>query len=113
MVKELSIQILIIIFLTVLLSVIKRFLHKLWPNRLRPFDFWPFILAIFIFQNCGLQVFAYILFIWAMIATVLIIYQWVRYHEFIYRRFVPLFWRLTLVYTTLFYVFSIFIKIMG
>jgi hypothetical protein len=111
--KVLLTQFITIIILSIVAAILRRVFYRFWPKPIHYFDFWPPVLLWFSYQNISIIWFAYVILIWSVITVSIVIYQWRHYHEFIYKRFVPVFWRLTLLYTAVAYMFSVGLKILG
>lgn len=58
-------------------------------------------------KNLGIYWVAYPIALWMVWALLLIILQTVHNHEFIYRRYWPVFWRLSTYYAVLIFILSL------
>lgn len=70
---------------------------------------WTILLWVLsIYNIASLYWIAYPITIWMVIAITLIIGQTIHYNEFIYRRYWPVFWRLSVIVAIATFVFSLF-----
>lgn len=111
--NNLPIQLLILILISIIIALIRRVLHQFWPNRLRYYDFWPLITVYLSALNLSLNWFLYVVIGWMSISILIVLGQVIIKKEFLYRQFFPVFWRFSVVYTTIAYLCSIFYRFMG
>ncbi|MBD7894278.1 DUF3397 family protein [Limosilactobacillus sp. Sa3CUN2] len=70
---------------------------------------WTIILWLLSIDNIrSLYWIAYPIATWMIIAILLIIGQTIHYNEFIYRRYWPVFWRLSVIVATITFIVSLF-----
>lgn len=103
-------QVVVLVILWLLEKLIHRIFQRYWRGR-HPhlWWLWTILLWIFIGQNfASLYWLAYPIAVWMVWAIGLVIMQAVHNHEFIYRRYWPIFWRLSAWYAILVFIISTF-----
>jgi hypothetical protein len=69
---------------------------------------WTIILLISSFWNLGFYWFAYPMIGWMLIGIGMVVRQLVANHQFLYQRFWPAFWRLSVFFWTVIFILSLF-----
>ncbi|KRL96013.1 hypothetical protein [Limosilactobacillus equigenerosi] len=69
---------------------------------------WVLVLMALALKNLGLYWSALPILGWSIIGLTIVIVQWQRYHELVYRRFWHRFWKLSYAYAILIFIGSIF-----
>ena len=111
--NNLPAQLLSLVLMSIVILLIQRLLHFFWPKRLRYYDFWPLLTLYLSVLNLSLNWFAYAVIGWTLIGIILVIGIIIRQGELLYRQFSPIFWRFTVVYSTIVYICSIIYRFMG
>lgn len=68
---------------------------------------WTIVLWIMIIHNLGVYWFAYPVALWMILALLLVLLQVVHNHEFLYRRYWPVFWRFSTYYAEIVFILSL------
>ncbi|MBB1078531.1 hypothetical protein H5S09_04395 [Limosilactobacillus sp. STM2_1] len=109
-----SIQVIIleIVLLIVIWFVEHLFLRIFFPTKKvkHLWWVWTIILWLLIIFNLGYYWPAYPIAVWMVLALALIALQIAHNHEFIYRRYWPVFWRYSAYYALLIYIGSMIIS---
>lgn len=111
--NNLPVQLLLLILLSIVMGLLRRLLHRLWPQRLHYYDFWPLLTLYLSALNLSWNWFPYVVIGWMALGILIVFGQIVRKGELLYRQFFPVFWRISVVYTTIAYICSIFYRFMG
>ncbi|WP_223875885.1 DUF3397 family protein [Paucilactobacillus kaifaensis] len=111
--NNLPVQLLLLILGSIIIILLRRLLHSLWPQRLRYYDFWPLFTLYLSALNLSWNWFPYVMIGWMTLGILIVIVQIISKGELLYRRFFPVFWRVSVVYTTIAYLCSIFYRFMG
>ncbi len=101
------IQLTIVLLLAIATSLLKRFNRGLLIRRYCRYG-WVLVLWGMSIVNLGPYWFAYPVALWMLLALVLIFIQLLHNHEFIYRRYWPVFWHWSLLYAVVVFIVSLF-----
>ncbi|MCH3922494.1 hypothetical protein [Limosilactobacillus sp.] len=102
--RQLLIELLIVIILWVLTVLWRRLSRRRRWLRV----VWTLVLWLLILWNLDVYWVAYPIALWMIWALALIALQSVHNHEFLYRRYWPVFWRLSLFYALVVFAGSLF-----
>ncbi|MCC4439905.1 hypothetical protein [Limosilactobacillus reuteri] len=109
-----SIQVIILeIILLLVIGIVERLLVRIFhhPKKIKHLWWgWTIILWILIIFNIGFYWPAYPIALWMILALLLIALQIIHNHEFIYRRYWPVFWWYSAYYALIIYIGSLIIS---
>lgn len=111
--NQLALQIVIIILISIIITFIRRVLHRWWPRDARYYTFWPIILGYYSLANLTWLWFPYVMIGWALVGILLVIVQIAFSGELFYRRFWRSFWQFSVLYSIIVYIGSIIFILMG
>lgn len=111
--KQIILQIVIITLVSVIITLMRRILHRWWPRFFRYSTVWPFLMGYYSSINLTWRWFSYPMMLWALIGILIVIGQILVSGELIYHRFWRFFWKITVFYATIVYIASIFYTFMG
>lgn len=98
------------IILLIILWLLEKLARKVFRHQARhSLILWTVVLWLLSAYNIdSLYWIAYPIALWMVVALLLIIGQTIHYHEFIYRRYWLVFWRLSVIIAVITYVGSLF-----
>lgn len=105
--RHILMQLVIILLLWVLTRLVRRINPSARVRRLCRY-IWVLVLWIMSFINLGMYWLAYPMALWMILALGLIFIQLIHNHEFIYRRYWPVFWNWSLLYVGIVFIGSLF-----
>lgn len=100
-------QLAIVILLAVVTRLLQRFSRGRRMKQICGYV-WVTVLWGMSITNLGPYWFAYPMALWMILALVLIFIQLIHNHEFIYRRYWPVFWHGSLLYAVVVFIASLF-----
>lgn len=100
-------QVLVVLLLWLLLRLLGRFISRARRKRIGCYT-WTLAFWVMSLINLGVYWIAYPVALWMILALGLIFLQLIHNHEFIYRRYWPVFWPLSMCYAGLVFVVSLF-----
>ena len=106
-IKVIILEIILLLIVGVVEHLLLKISHKVKKHKHLWWE-WTIILWILIIFNLGFYWPAYPIAIWMILALILIGIQIVHNHEFIYRRYWPVFWRYSAYYALIIYIGSLF-----
>jgi len=113
LVSKIVIQLLIIIIVSFIVVLIKKVMIKRGKTMYGFYDLWPIFMLYFGALNFNWSLFPYVIIGWMGIGILLVLIEIIHNREVLFKQFFFLFWRITVVYTTIAYLLSIFWLIMG
>ncbi len=105
-IKVIILEIILLLIVGVAEHLLLKISHKVKKNKHLWWE-WTIILWILIIFNLGFYWPAYPIAVWMILALILIGIQIVHNHEFIYRRYWPVFWRYSAYYALIIYIGSL------
>lgn len=102
--RQLLIQFLII----GILWIVTLIWHRLTKKSQRCYVIWSIVFWLLALKNLDVYWIAYPLAGWMIWALILILLQLIHNHEFLYRRYWPVFWRLSAYYAGIVFIVSLF-----
>lgn len=105
--RHIIVQVLLILLIWCLIYLLRRFTRGRQIRRFSRY-IWTVVLWVLSLANLGMYWIAYPIALWMILALALIFIQLVHNHEFIYRRYWPVFWQLSAGYAGLVFIVSLF-----
>ncbi|MFZ2588728.1 DUF3397 family protein [Paucilactobacillus nenjiangensis] len=106
-------QLLVIIIVSLIVILIKKVMKKKKRAMYNFYDLWPIFMLYFGALNLKWGLFPYVVIGWMAIGIALVLIEIVHNREVLFKKFFFSFWRITVVYTTIVYILSIFVSLMG